>query len=71
MIRNFGNKLGLAWWAKVETELPLATYWYGPFLTKGSLKGNLATFIEELSDEGATNIKHNIVRCKKEEPLTF
>ena len=33
LIRNLGNKLGLAWWAKVETETPSATYWYGPFLT--------------------------------------
>ena len=70
LIRKFGNKLGLAWWAKIETEMPLATYWYGPFLTKRSLNANLALFIEELSHEGSTNIKHNIVRCKKEEPLT-
>ena len=70
MIRNFGNKLGLAWWAKVETEKPLATYWYGPFLTKRSLKENLVYFIEDLTDEGSTNITHNIVRCNKEEPLT-
>ncbi len=29
------------------------------------------TVIEDLKDEGAVNIKHNIVRCKKEEPLTI
>jgi len=22
LIRNFGNKLGLAWWAKIETNQP-------------------------------------------------
>ena len=71
MIRNFGNKLGLAWWAKIETEQPNTTYWYGPFLTKRSLKANLVNFIEDLADEGSINIKHNIVRCKKEEPLTI
>ena len=70
MIRNFGNKLGLAWWAKVETEMPNTTYWFGPFLTKRSLKEKLDPFIEDLNDEGATNIKHTIVRAKKEEPLT-
>ena len=71
MIRNFGNKLGLAWWAKVETENPTSIYWYGPFLTKRSLKQNLLSFINDLKNEGSENIKHSIVRCKKEEPLTI
>ena len=70
MIRNFGNKLGLAWWAKVETEKPSATYWYGPFLTKRSLQENLDNFLNDLSEEGSKNIKYSILRCKKEEPLT-
>ena len=70
MIRNFGNKLGLAWWAKVETGNPTATYWYGPFLTKRSLNKNLEQFINDLSEEGSTSIKHSIVRGKQEEPLT-
>ena len=70
MIRNFGNKLGLAWWAKIETQNPFATYWYGPFLTKRSLKENIVSFEKDLDAEGATGIKHNIIRCNKEEPLT-
>ena len=70
MIRNFGNKLGLAWWAKVDTGSPVATYWYGPFLTKRSLNDNLKNFLDDLSEEGSKNIKYIIVRCKKEEPLT-
>ena len=70
MIRNFGNQLGLAWWAKIETEQPNTTYWYGPFITRRSLKENIDSFIQDLYDEGSINIKHNIVRCKKEEPLT-
>ena len=70
MIRNFGNKLGLAWWAKVETGIPYATYWYGPFLSKRSLNENLKKFLNELSEEGSKDIKHSIIRCKKEEPLT-
>ena len=70
MIRNFGNKLGLAWWAKVDTGTPSATYWYGPFLTKRGLNKNLEKFLEDLLEEGSRDIKHTIVRCKKEEPLT-
>tara|TARA_Y100001968_G_scaffold333901_1_gene400784 strand:- start:6452 stop:6685 length:234 start_codon:yes stop_codon:yes gene_type:complete len=71
LIRNFGNKLGLAWWAKVETNSPNAVYWYGPFLTKNSLKQNLNDFMRDLSDEGSNNIKHTLIRCKKTEPLTI
>ena len=70
MIRNFGNKLGLAWWAKIETEQPKTIYWYGPFITKRSLNESMSTFIKDLTDEGSTDIKHTLVRCKKEEPLT-
>ena len=71
MIRNLGNKLGLAWWAKVVTESPSATYWYGPFLTKRSLNENLENFLNDLYEEGSKDIKHNIFRCNKEEPLTI
>ena len=70
MIRNFGNKLGLAWWAKIETDQPSSIYWFGPFITKRSLEANMSSFIKDLSDEGSKNIKHSLVRCKKEEPLT-
>ena len=71
LIRNFGNKLGLAWWAKIETNGPNAIYWYGPFLTKNSLKQNLNLFIKDLSNEGSNNIKHTLIRCKRKEPLTI
>ena len=70
MIRNFGNKLGLAWWAKIETNEPNATYWYGPFITKRSLKENMSSFIKDLADEGSKDIRHSLIRCKREEPLT-
>ena len=70
LIRNLGNKLGLAWWAEVETTNPSTTYWYGPFLTKRGLNQNLEKFLSDLSKEGSKDINHNIVRCNKEEPLT-
>ena len=70
LIRNLGNKLGLAWWAKIETDQPSCPYWFGPFITKRSLKENMSSFIKDLSDEGSKNIKHSLVSCKKEEPLT-
>ena len=71
LIRNLGNKLGLAWWAKVETTTPNVTYWFGPFLTKKSLKVNLESFLIDLNEEGPKNISHSLIRCKKNEPLTL
>ena len=71
LIRTFGNKLGLAWWAKVETQSPEVIYWFGPFLTKRSLKGNLNSFIEDLNNEGSNDITHTLMRCKRTEPLTI
>ena len=71
LIRKLGNKLGLAWWAKVETHSPQVIYWFGPFLTKKSLKGNLETFLVDLNNEGSKDISHSLIRCKKSEPLTI
>jgi len=71
LIRKLGNKLGLAWWAKVETQSPDVIYWFGPFLTKKSLEGNLEIFLSDLNDEGSKNISHCLMRCKKSEPLTI
>ena len=69
-LRHLGNTFGLAWWAKVETSGPNVTYWFGPFLTKRSLKGKLNGFLDDLSDESPSEIHHVLVRCKKAEPLT-
>jgi len=71
LIRKLINKLGLAWWAKVETNSPNAVYWYGPFLTKRSLKQDLNLFINDLKEEGSSNIEHTLIRCKRSEPLTI
>ncbi len=71
LIRNFGNNLGLAWWAKVETQGPNATYWFGPFLTKKSLNDNLKPFLTDLKNEGSNSISHDLLRCKRTEPLTI
>tara|TARA_Y100001968_G_scaffold314784_1_gene340583 strand:+ start:512 stop:742 length:231 start_codon:yes stop_codon:yes gene_type:complete len=70
-IRSLGNSFGLAWWARVETNEPDVTYWFGPFLTRRSLKEKLTNFIEDLSHENPQGISHSLVRCKKEEPLTI
>ena len=70
VLRSIGNGFGLAWWAKVETNEPSVTYWFGPFLTRRSLRGNLSRFSQDLSDEGAKSVSHSFIRCKRSEPLT-
>ena len=70
-LRSFGNKLGCAWWAKVETNAPEVTYWFGPFLTRRSLKLNLYSFMEDLSIEGSASMTHTLVRGRRGEPLTI
>ncbi len=69
-LRSLGNSFGLAWWAKVETNQPNVTYWFGPFLTRRSLKVSLKRFVEDLSAESPKEINHTFIRCRRNEPLT-
>ncbi len=69
-IRSLGNRLGFAWWAKIETNNPNAIYWFGPFLTKRNLEHKVSGFIQDLSEEGIGSIDQSIIRCRKVEPLT-
>ena len=36
-----------------------------------NILGKKLDFMEVFPDEGSIDIKHSLVRCKKEEPLTF
>ena len=69
-LRSLGNSIGLAWWAKVETNQPDVTYWFGPFLTRRSLKVRLTGFVDDLSAESPNQIRHSFIRCRRNEPLT-
>ncbi len=69
-LRSLGNSFGLAWWAKVETIQPNVIYWFGPFLTRRSLKLNLNGFVDDLSSESPHEISHSLIRCRRNEPLT-
>ena len=42
-LRSLANGLGMAWWARVETEGPDVTYWFGPFVTRRGLERELAS----------------------------
>ena len=69
-LRSIGNSFGLAWWARIETNQPDVSYWFGPFLTRRCLKIKLSGFVEDLSNENPKDIKHRLIRGKRCEPLT-
>lgn len=70
-LRSLGNSFGLAWWAKVQTQEPDVTYWFGPFLTRRSLRGRIENFLNDLTSEGVQSIEHSIVRGRRREPYTI
>ncbi len=70
-IRRLANSFGMAWWAKIKTNKTKATYLFGPFLTKKSLKSSIPVFLDDLSDEGNELIDYSLSRCRCIEPLTF
>ncbi len=70
-LRSLGNTFGIAWWARVETDSPEGVYWFGPFLTRKSLKGHLPVFMETLAREGCASVDHSVIRCRRGEPLTI
>ena len=55
---------------KIKTDNCNATYWFGPFLTKRSLKIKASDFINDLSLEGVGSIDQSFFRGRRVEPLT-
>ena len=69
-MRNLANGLGLAWWARVETRSPDATYWFGPFVRRSTLEEALPAFLEDLRSESPASLDYNLLRINRGEPLT-
>ena len=70
-LRSLANGLGVAWWARVETTGPDVTYWFGPFISKSSLKAELKTFIDDLGSENPESLTHTMLRTRRSEPFTI
>jgi Domain of unknown function (DUF1816) len=69
-MRNLANGLGMAWWARVETRSPDATYWFGPFVRRSTLVAALPEFLEDLRSEAPASLEYTLQRTKRQEPLT-
>ncbi len=70
LVLAFLNVIGWAWWAKLETNNPKATYWFGPFVTRRYLCEHLTNMVKELERETSSSVKETIVRCRCDEPFT-
>ncbi len=56
--------LGLAWWVEVKTENPNYTYYFGPFVAQDEAEVAKGGYVEDLEQEGATNIRLSVLRMK-------
>ena len=70
-LRSLANGLGVAWWARVQTEGPDVTYWYGPFITRQGLESELPDFLNDVSSEQPRSMNHTVLRTRRGEPLTI
>ncbi|KPQ34955.1 MAG: protein of unknown function (DUF1816) [Phormidesmis priestleyi Ana] len=48
------------WWLKVHTQVPNCTYYFGPFDTEQEAKSSQTGYIEDLIEEGATDVQFAI-----------
>ena len=58
------ESLGLAWWVEIVTDNPKCTYYFGPFLKECEAEAAKAGYLEDLEQEGATNIRCTVKRDK-------
>lgn len=65
------GSLGLAYWVKISTESPNCTYYFGPFASEEEAEAAQAGFCEDLSGEGAKNIRVTLERRRKPKNLTI
>lgn len=70
-MRSLANGLGFAWWARVQTQSPDVTYWYGPFVRRSSLEEALPGFLADLASESPAAIEKSLIRCRRTEPFTI
>ena len=70
-MRSLANGLGFAWWARVQTQSPDVTYWFGPFVRRSSLEKALPSFLADIESESPGGIEQSLIRCRRTEPFTI
>jgi hypothetical protein len=69
-VRRCANGLGLAWWARVRTQSPSVTYWFGPFVRRSTLESALPAFLSDIEAESPAGVEYELMRTHRGEPLT-
>lgn len=70
LLRGMANGLGVAWWARVETQAPHVIYWFGPFVRREELEEKLPVFLGDVSSEQPGSMEHELLQVRRGEPLT-
>ncbi len=58
----------LDWWIKVQTSTPLCTYYFGPFESRLQATYHQEGYIQDLTEEGASEISLEI---EKSQPIVL
>jgi hypothetical protein len=51
------------WWIKVDTKVPICTYYFGPFESMQEAESNQIDYLQDLQAEGAEGISYIIEKC--------
>ena len=51
------------WWIKVDTKIPVCTYYFGPFESMTEAESNQIDYLQDLQAEGAEGISYVIQKC--------
>ena len=51
------------WWIKVDTKIPVCTYYFGPFESVAEAESNQVDYLQDLQQEGAEGISYIIEKC--------
>ena len=51
------------WWIKIDTQIPVCTYYFGPFESMTEAESNQVDYLQDLQAEGAEGISYVIEKC--------
>ncbi|MFM7572832.1 MAG: DUF1816 domain-containing protein [Snowella sp.] len=51
------------WWIKVDTQIPVCTYYFGPFESMQEAESSQVDYLQDLQEEGAEGISYVIQKC--------
>lgn len=62
-LASYTHQSGLSWWVEINTDIPLCTYYFGPFDSQAEARESRTGYVDDLCQEGARNIVALIKHC--------